>query len=51
MAIKFAKDIVKEIKERGPVSIPDNCIGGDDFERWLIESKRKTMERMMKESE
>lgn len=39
MAIKFARDIVKQIRERGPIKVPDGCVTGEAFEKWLVESK------------
>lgn len=35
IAIKYAKEIVKEIRERGSIMIPDGCDTGDAFEEWL----------------
>lgn len=35
MKIKYAKDIAKEIRERGSVQVPEGCIAGDAFEEWL----------------
>lgn len=37
MAIKYANEIVKEIEERGQIQVPDNCITGEEFEKWLRE--------------
>ena len=33
--IKFAEDIVKEMDERGTVSVPENCMTGEKYEEWL----------------
>ena len=41
MGIKFAKDIVKEIEARGSIKVPDNCVTGETFEKWLCEEKNK----------
>ncbi len=41
MGIKFAEDIIKEMDARGTIKIPDNCVAGDDFERWLCEERNK----------
>ena len=41
MGIKFAKDVVKQIRERGAIEIPDGCVTGEAFERWLCEEKNK----------
>lgn len=35
--IKFAEDIVKEINERGTISVPENCMTGEEYEKWLYE--------------
>ena len=37
MPIKYADKIIKEIKERGPIKIPDNCATGEEFEKYLRE--------------
>ena len=37
MSIKFADEIAKEIKERGQIKIQDNCVTGEEFEKWLRE--------------
>lgn len=33
--IKLAKEIIEEIKERGPISIPKGYVTGEAFEKWL----------------
>lgn len=35
MAIKFAEDIVKEIRERGSIEVPEGYVTGEAFEEWL----------------
>lgn len=35
--IKYAEDIVKEIDERGTIKIQDDCVTGEEFEKWLLE--------------
>lgn len=35
MAIKYANEIVKEIEERGEIQVPDGCVTGEEFEKWL----------------
>ena len=35
MAIKFAEDIVKEIRERGSIEVPKGYVTGEAFEEWL----------------
>lgn len=37
MAIKFAKDIAKAIRERESIQLPENCVSGEAFEKWLCE--------------
>ena len=37
MSIKFADEIVKEIKERGQIQIPDGYVTGEDYEKWLYD--------------
>ena len=35
MPIKFADDIIKEIINRGKISVKNNCVTGEQFEKWL----------------
>lgn len=35
MDIKYANEIVKEIEERGEIQVPDGCVTGEEFEKWL----------------
>ena len=35
MPIKFADDIIKEIINRGKISVKNNCVTGEEFEKWL----------------
>lgn len=35
MAVKYAKEIVEEIKSRGTISVQPNCVTGEAFEAWL----------------
>lgn len=35
MSIKFADDIIKEIIDRGKISVKNNCVIGEQFEKWL----------------
>ena len=37
MAIKFANDIIKEIRERGSIEVPEGYFTGEAFEEWLYE--------------
>lgn len=37
MAIKFAEDIIKEIEERGSITVPRGYVTGEAFEEWLYE--------------
>lgn len=38
MAVKFAEEIVKEIRNRN-FSVPENCFTGEPFEAWLKRKK------------
>ena len=35
MPIKFADDIIKEIINRGKIFVKNNCVTGEQFEKWL----------------
>ena len=35
MGIKFAKDIIKDIENRGRIYVPEGYVTGDAFEEWL----------------
>jgi predicted Ser/Thr protein kinase len=35
MPIKFADDIINEIINRGKISVKNNCVTGEQFEKWL----------------
>ena len=35
MPIKFADDIIKEIINRDKISVKNNCVTGEQFEKWL----------------
>lgn len=39
MPIKFADDIIKEIINRGEISVKNNCVTGEEFEKWLRRAK------------
>lgn len=39
MSIKFADDIIKEIINRGEISVKNNCVTGEEFEKWLRREK------------
>lgn len=41
MAIKFADEIVKEIRERGSIEGPKGYFTGEVFEEWLYKGKEK----------
>lgn len=41
MAIKFADEIVKEIRERGSIEVPEGYFTGEAFEEWLYKEKEK----------
>lgn len=42
MNIKSAKDIIKEIKKRGPIIIKDGYITGEAFEKWLRNKNKES---------
>lgn len=49
MPIKFADDIIKEIINRGEISVKNNCVTGEEFEKWLRrenEVRGKVMENI-----
>ena len=33
MSIKFADEIIEEIKERGQIQVSDGCVVGEEFEK------------------
>jgi hypothetical protein len=35
--VKMAKDIIKDIENRGKISVPDGYVTGEAFEKWLYE--------------
>lgn len=35
MPIKFVDDIIKEIINHGKISVKNNCVTGEEFEKWL----------------
>lgn len=37
--MKFATEIVKEIKKRGNVNVSKGCVTGESFEKWLYERR------------
>lgn len=39
MGILFPEDIIKEMDARGPITVSDDYVAGDDFERWLIDRR------------
>jgi len=44
MKIKFADEIVKEMRERGDICVPNGSITGEDFEKWLYEEDKELEE-------
>ena len=34
---KKQNEIAEEIKERGQIQVPDGCVTGEEFEKWLRE--------------
>lgn len=45
MDIKFAEDIVREIKKRGEVSVPEGYVTGEEHEKWMREDKKQINKR------
>lgn len=41
MAIKFADEIIEEIKNRQPAAVTDVSVNGDEYERWLYEEEKE----------
>lgn len=39
MAVKFADEIVKEIRERGSIEVPEGYFTGEAFEEWLYKNE------------
>lgn len=39
MAVKFADEIVKEIRERGSIEVPEGYFTGEAFEEWLYKEE------------
>ena len=39
--IKFANEIIKEMEEK-QVQVPDDCIVGEEFEKWLRDKNTNT---------
>jgi hypothetical protein len=41
MAIKFADEIIEEIKNRQPAAVTDVSVNGEEYERWLYEEEKE----------
>lgn len=41
MAIKFADEIIEEIKNRQPTAVADVSVDGEEHERWLCEEEKE----------
>lgn len=41
MAIKFADEIIEEIKNRQPAAVTDVSVNGEEYERWLYEEGKE----------
>lgn len=37
--IKFAVEIVEDIKKRGNIEVPEGYVTGESFEKWLYERR------------
>ena len=35
MSVKYANEIVKEIEERGQIQVPEGCVTGEEYEKWM----------------
>ena len=35
MSVKFAKDIIKEIDNSDKIPVKNDCVTGEEFEKWL----------------
>lgn len=38
MGIRFMDEVAKDIIMKGEISLPQNCITGSSFEKWLYET-------------
>lgn len=50
MAIRFASEIIKEIKERGPIVASATSTNGEEYEKWLYEEDDVEPALMIKEN-
>lgn len=41
MAIKFADEIIEEIKNRQPAAVTDVSVNGEEYEQWLYEEDKE----------
>lgn len=41
MAIKFADEIIEEIKNRQPIAVTDASANGEEYERWLYKEDKE----------
>lgn len=48
MSVKFAKDIIKEINNHDKILVKNNCVTGEEFERWLRGEKMSDEEKVNK---
>ena len=49
MAIRFASEIIKEIKEREPIAASATSTNGEEYEKWLYEEDDVEPALMIKE--
>lgn len=40
MSVKFAKDIIKEIDSNDKIPVKNDCVTGEEFEKWLRGEKK-----------
>lgn len=50
MVIRFASDIIKGIKERGPIVASTTSTDGEEYEKWLYEEDDVEPALMIKEN-
>ncbi len=46
--IKSVKELIKEIEERGPIEVPEGCVTGEEYEKWLYEEDKPEIENKTK---
>lgn len=49
--MKLAKDVIKDMRKRGSVSIPEGYVTGESFEKWLRRKENPMEIEQSKEKE